>query len=64
MLTIEEYDILERVLKYQGKDFDTCRLSNPCITKRETIYLANAIFKIYPEVYTILYKEEIKNGKM
>ena len=32
--------------QYKGKDFDTCRLTNPCITKRQVIHLANAIAKI------------------
>jgi len=45
-LTKEEQEVLDCVMKYQGKDFDTLRLGNPRLTKREIIYLANAIAKI------------------
>ena len=59
-LTKEEHAMLKRVMKYAGKDFDTCRLTNPCITKRETIYLADAIKKICPNImseYELEYKD-------
>jgi len=63
MLTKEEYNILNRIIEYEGKDFDKCRLTNPCITKRESIFLANAIFKICPDVFNIIHEHtEVKNG--
>lgn len=46
LLTKEENNIFRRIMKYKNQTFEKYRLTNPCITKRETIYLANAIDKI------------------
>lgn len=45
-LTREERYMLDRVIRYAGKDRDKDRISSPNITTRETIYLANGIVKL------------------
>jgi hypothetical protein len=44
--TEDEKKIFQQIMRYKGMEFDKCRLGNPCLTKRDTIYLANAIEKI------------------
>lgn len=45
-LTEEEKHMLSRVIRYAGKDRDKDRVSNPNITTREAIYLANGMVKL------------------
>jgi len=44
--TKEERKVLEDIMRYKNQIFEECRFGNPNITKRDTIYLANAIQKI------------------
>jgi len=56
--------VLERLQKYTGQEFETCRYSNPNITKREAIYIADYISSLENKISDLndVYEMEARYG--